>query len=209
MVAETQSTVWQDAERRVPDHPLTYEEFLQWTDGVFAEWVDGEVIYTTAASLPHTDISIFLTTLLRLHAEANDLGQVLAAPYQMYLRNVRRGREPDICFVAHANAHRLTHMYLDGPADLAVEIISPDSVRRDRDEKLLEYQTEGVREYWIIDPLTRSAQFYVLSDGQYQAAPVDDAGIYRSSVLAGFWFNVNWLWQQPLPALRTVLREYD
>lgn len=42
--------------------------------------------------------------------------------------------------------------YLDGPADLVVGIVSPDSVGRDRGEKFYEYAQGGVPEYWLIDP---------------------------------------------------------
>jgi Uma2 family endonuclease len=194
--------------RQQPDHPVTYEEFLKWADGSFAEWVDGEVIFTSPISLSHNDISVFLTRLLTEFVEVHDLGRVLAAPFQMKLSNVRRGREPDLMFVAKTHLARLTRTYLDGPADLAIEIVSPESVARDRSDKFSEYETEGVCEYWIIDPEAQSADFFVLNDeGRYTRMRLDDTGIYRSTVLDGLWINVNWLWQQPLPPLRQVLRE--
>lgn len=209
MIAEAKSVEWVEQEHRVPDHPLTYEEFLEWNDGMFAEWVDGEVVYMAAASYAHSDISSFLTSLLRLHADRYRLGRVLVAPYQMRLRNVRRGREPDIFFVANSNLANVTHDYLDGPADLAIEVVSPESVQRDYGDKFREYEREGVREYWIIDPMAQRAQFHILADTQFRPAPVDVAGIYDSVILSGFWLNVNWLWQEPLPLLPDVLNLYS
>ena len=44
---------------------------------------------------------------------------------------------------------------LEGAADLVVEIISPESVDRDRDRKFYEYEQGGILEYWLIDPLRR------------------------------------------------------
>ena len=41
--------------------------------------------------------------------------------------------------------------YFDGAPDLIIEVISDDSVGRDRAEKFEEYEEAGVREYWIID----------------------------------------------------------
>ncbi|MEJ7756097.1 MAG: Uma2 family endonuclease [Nocardioidaceae bacterium] len=52
--------------------------------------------------------------------------------------------------------------YLDGAADLAIEIISPESIGRDRGEKFVEYEAAGIREYWLIDPERRQAEFYRL-----------------------------------------------
>lgn len=62
------------------------------------------------------------------------------------------GREPDLLFLARENLDRLKAPYLEGPADLAVEIVSSESRLRDRGEKLAEYEAGGVREDWILDP---------------------------------------------------------
>jgi Uma2 family endonuclease len=91
-----------------------------------------------------------------------------------------------------------------------VEIISPDSRARDRGAKFYEYEQGGVREYWLLDPLRRQAEFYRLGlDGIYRPAPVAEDGIYRSAVLEGLWLRVEWLWQEPLPSLMSVLREWQ
>jgi len=90
-----------------------------------------------------------------------------------------------------------------------VEIISPDSRARDRGEKFYEYEQGGVREYWMIDPLRKPAEFYQRGeDGIYRLVPVGDDGIYRSAVLEGLWLKVEWLWQEPLPRLLSVLKEW-
>lgn len=104
----------------------------------------------------------------------------------------------------------LQRNFLDGPADLAVEIVSPESILRDRGTKYAEYEAGGVREYWILDPETQRADFFVLdAEGRYQPAQPDTSGRYDSAVLAGFWINVGWLWQTPLPLVRQVLREWE
>ena len=185
---------------------MTYEEFLDWADGTFAEWVDGEVILLSPVSEPHADIAGFLSALMRLFVEARGLGRILTAPFQMHLhQGIERGREPDLMFIAKASQDRITHTYLDGPADLAVEIVSPDSIMRDRSEKYAEYEMEGVREYWIIDPDTKHVDFFVLTqEGRYERVQEDAAGIYHSSILTDFWINVNWLWQCPMPSIIDV-----
>jgi hypothetical protein len=38
--------------------------------------------------------------------------------------------------------------------------------------------------------------------------PIGADGIYHSAVLEGLWLNVEWLWQEPLPPLMNVLREW-
>ena len=190
----------------VPPEPVTYEEFLAWADeDTLAEWVDGKVIMTSPAGNIHQDISGFLTSLLRVFVESSHLGVVRSAPFQMKLE--RSGREPDLLFVAAGHEDRLREGYLEGPADLVVEIVSPESVGRDRGEKFTEYEAGGVPEYWLLDPQRRWAEFYLLEGGRYRLVWAGAEGQYRSRVLPGFWLRVEWLWQQPLPPVLAVLRE--
>lgn len=196
---------------RPPEASMSYEEFLDWADeDTYAEWVDGKVEVMSPASAEHQDLSVFMTRLLAEYAEAHEAGKILPAPFQMKLANVRRGREPDLLFILKQNLSHLERNFLDGPADLAVEIVSPESVLRDRDTKYHEYEQGGVREYWIIDPAVEQADFFVLDmEGHYQRALPDENGKYESTALPGFWINVRWLWQTPLPPVRQVLREWE
>lgn len=118
----------------------------------------------------------------------------------MHLMTRPSGREPDILFIAREHANRLLETYLDGPADLVVEVTSPASDMRDRGERFLEHEAAGIREYWLIDPIRRMATFFRLGeDGRYHGGPVDRDCYYRSAVLPGFILCVDWLWQRPLP----------
>ena len=193
-----------------PPAKMTYEEFLAWAgDDVRAEWVDGEVILLSPASKKHQNLAGFLAALLRFFVEVNQSGVMLSAPFQVKLGSKLPGREPDILFIAREHLDRLKDTYLDGAADLVVEIISPESRARDRGDKFYEYEQAGVREYWLIDPVRRQAEFYRLGDdGIYQLVPVGADGIFRSAVLDGLQLQVDWLWQEPLPTLLTVLKEW-
>jgi len=97
--------------------------------------------------------------------------------------------------------------YLDGPADLEVEVLSPESRERDRRDKLAEYEQGGVGEYWAVDPEEQQADFYVLAaPGRYAVRRADARGVYRSQTVPGFWIKATWLWQDPLPKVLAVLR---
>ena len=186
---------------------VSFEEFLTWTDeDTHAEWVDGEIIRMSPVSLEHQDLLDFLSRIVRAFVEAHRLGRVYFAPVLMRLPTRPSGREPDLLFVSNEHVDRLRETYLDGPADLVVEIVSPDSDRRDRGEKFLEYEAAGIPEYWLIDPLRSEALFYVRGeDGRYHPAPVDADGFYHSTVLRGFRLRVAWLWQRPLPPVNEVV----
>lgn len=188
---------------------MTFEEFLAWCDeDTRAEWIDGEVQMVSPASQKHQQVTMFLSTLLSLYARRKNLGIVLSAPFLMRLPDVPSGREPDILFVRTENLHRIQPAFLDGPADLVVEIVSPESVGRDRGEKFVEYEQAGIPEYWLIDPDRHRAEFYHLdARGMYRLVEPDAQGVYRSHVVDGFWLRVDWLWQDPLPLEEDVLRE--
>ena len=123
-------------------------------------------------------------------------------PFEMRLPRQRASREPDLIFVRHPLENRLEAKRLEGPADLVVELISDDSVTRDRRDKFNEYQEVGIPEYWLIDVRDGkwSATFYQLNTvGEYEAMPLDAEGRYHSRVLPGFWLDPAWFWEEPLP----------
>src|SRR5689334_3716187 len=85
------------------------------------------------------------------------------------------GRSPDLPFIAQQRTALLQRTRLDGPADLAVEVISPESVQRDRETRFGEYERGGVREFWLLDPIARQADFFLLGeDGRYHSLPVGE-----------------------------------
>lgn len=200
----------QPLHRPLPVGKVTFEEFIEWCDeDIRAEWVDGRIeLMPSPVSIGHQDVLGFLAKTLGGFIELRGLGQTTFAPYKMKLASINRGREPDFIFVKQARAHLVTRNYLDGPADLAIEIASPESKKRDRKVKFEEYAQAGIPEYWLIDPDKQTAEFYLLNtDGHYQPAPLDADGCYHSTVVSGFWLRVNWLWQKPLPNFLDVLRE--
>ncbi|MCP4358388.1 MAG: Uma2 family endonuclease [Chloroflexi bacterium] len=178
---------------------MSYEEFLAWSDeDTHAEWEDGEVIIFMPPKEIHQTTLGFLHKLLGLFVDMFNLGKLYVAPFEMKARPGSSSREPDILFVAKENLDRLTEDRLAGPADLIVEIISKDSVSRDRNKKFREYRAAGVREYWIIDPRPdkQRADFYYLDEtSDYQLFATEDDERVESQVLSGFWLRPAWLWQ--------------
>lgn len=147
--------------------------------------------------------------LLRLWAEEHQAGVVRGDPFNMKTGPGLPGRSPDVLFLANAHRERLRHNFLDGPYDLAVEVVSPDYRRRDTVEKFAEYAQGGVPEYWIVDYEVEQSQFFALgANNVYEEIPVGEDHIFRSRVLPGLWLDVRWLWQRPLPTTRDLLRAW-
>lgn len=194
----------------VHSNKISFEDFLVKYDGQFAEWIDGEVHLTMSASYKHQDLVRFFTMILGVFIEENDLGVIVTAPMIMKLSKEKRGREPDLMFISKKNLHRLKKNYLDGAADLVIEIISPESRGRDRGDKFYEYEKEGVKEYWLIDYDRKQAEFYNLDKkGIYQVSKTDEQNIFHSKALKNLKLKVDWLWQEKLPTLLEVVKEWN
>jgi Uma2 family endonuclease len=113
---------------------------------------------------------------------------------------------PDLFFVASDRQHLMRPTFFDGAPDTVVEFVSPDSQSRDRREKYEEYEKAGVREYWIIDPLSKTVELYRLDRKRYgRVDEVNDA--LASSVIRGFHLKPALLWRKPLPKVAGVLRQ--
>lgn len=188
---------------------MTFEEFLEWdAEGTRAEWVNGEVQFHSPVTNLHDELRGLLLCVVGGFAEERELGVVRSEPFVMKTGPTLPGRTPDLLFLAKENRGRIQRTHLEGPADVAVEIVSRDSRRRDARDKYAEYEAGGVREYWLLDQPRREPFFYRLGeDGRYQQVTLSPEGVFRSEAVPGFWLRVEWLWQDPPPRVRALLLE--
>lgn len=189
----------------VPGVRMTETEFLQWCDEELrAEWVNGRVILMPPVSDAHDDLDTWLIALIRLLAEEQDLGVVRQDMF-VRLSGQRRLRVPDVMFISKERLQQLKPTFLDGAPDLVIEIISPDSQSRDRREKFGEYEKAGVREYWIIDPLSQTVEVYRLERRKFVLVETEGDAV-ASSVLPKLKLKVSMFWQKPLPKIMSLVR---
>jgi len=147
---------------------MTAQQFLQLGEdppGVRLELVDGEVAVSPSPIPDHSNVVIQLATILNNHILAEDLGE-LHHDVDTILDsfNVRR---PDILFYFQNRTHLIGKKAMEGPPDLAVEVISPSSVAIDRNDKFVQYRDAGVAHYWIVDPESQTIDAWSLENGAY------------------------------------------
>jgi Uma2 family endonuclease len=190
---------------------MTYEEYVEWApEDRKTEWVDGEVIEFMSTKTRHAEVETFLIGLVLFFVNLRSLGRVYSGTYAMRVRGGRSSREPDLVFVANENLDRITRERLEGPADLVVEIVSEDSVTRDRRRKFKEYAEVGVREYWIAegrDGFQGFDAYELIAPGKYRRIEPDADGLIRSRVLAGLAIDPAWLAADPPPNPIEALRQ--
>ncbi len=182
---------------------MSYDDYLDWHDrdaGRRGEWVDGEVIVFMSTTYRHEELVTFLVSLLNYVMKKGRLGVVITPGYELRTRD-GAAREPDLQVILNAHLDRITHRRLVGAADLVVEIVSDDSVKRDRDDKHAEYAAAGIPEYWIVDPRegNESLDIFALVRGTYVAVDPEVDGSLRSRVIPGVWMHRDWLLADELP----------
>jgi Uma2 family endonuclease len=192
----------------VPKDLVTVEQFRRLVqDGQKADLIDGVIHMASPDSLRSNELTGFVESLLRNFTAARELGgHVFVNRFAFELTDYR-SPEPDVAYVRPERAHLLTENAMQGGPDIAVEIVSRESRGRDYGEKKLLYQDAGVAEYWIVDPLQRRVEFQMLRSGRYELAPLEANRIHRSTVIPGFWIDVNWLLAEPPPNCYRCLQE--
>jgi Uma2 family endonuclease len=183
---------------------LSFEQYLEQYDsyeGGRTEWLAGEVaLYPMANNVQHNDLISFLRALLGYILKVKSLGRILLAGISMYYSDQHPAREPDLMILLGDHVQRITPKYVDGIADIVIEVVSPESDERDRGTKFLEYEAAGVPEYWLFDPLREDVAVYALGEnGRYRRVPLDEQGRLVSPLLPGFALDPALLWQDVLP----------
>jgi Uma2 family endonuclease len=166
------------------------ERFLQdMTDDRKMEFINGEVIVHSPATLRHCSAVLSLAQLLSTYVRHARLGLVTTEKQLVSLS--RNDYEPDICFFGPEKAARLEPGQLRFPApDMIVEVTSPTTEERDRGVKMQDYAEHGVGEYWIVDPEAETIEQYLLRDGSYYLNVKVREGTITSSVVPGFTIPV-------------------
>jgi len=196
---------------RPPDSDLvTVDEFFCLVpDGQKADLIDG-VIYLASPDTRRNDrLGGLIKFLLQGYAEVKGLGEVYGSRFAFALSEFR-APEPDVAFVRNERLSLVEERRMVGGPDIAVEMVSRDSRPRDYGDKKQLYAEAGVAEYWIIDPLQQRCEFHRLQAERYELVPLEHNRIFRSTVLGGFWLDVEWLLVKTLPnayeTLQAILR---
>jgi Uma2 family endonuclease len=185
---------------------VSFDDYMELYAEQHHEWVRGYVIKMSPITAKHDDVTGYVYVVLKAYFSLNPIGIIRREPFVMKLTNMRSGREPDLQVILKTNPGQLTDTAMIGPADLVIEVVSPESVERDYGDKFREYEAGGVREYWVLDPLRKESRFYRLGDdGHYHSYAPDEAGNYTTPLLPKLALHVPTLWQDELPNVIEVV----
>ncbi len=171
-----------------------------------ADLIDGVIYMASPEGTKANCLFVWLLRLLGDFVELMESGAVFGSRVAFRL-GPKDGPEPDIAFVKKEHLHRVRDGHVAGAPDVAMEIVSPESVYRDYHTKRALYERAGVPEYWIIDEDLRKVTLLRLDrNGKYhEIRPVK--GILRSQVIKGFWLRPEWLWTETRPSKAEALKQ--
>ena len=150
-----------------PQPPRTLlEVFKMLPEGTCAELIDNSLYMSPAPTTRHQDIVGTIFSSIHVYARKTKRGKVLVSPIDVYL-NSKNAFQPDIVFITNENVSIIKENGIYGAPDLVIEILSPGTEKLDRNKKKLAYEQAGVKEYWIVAPLTKECTGFQLTKGKY------------------------------------------
>jgi len=162
-----------------------------------AEFINGEIIIHSSVKFKLAMGSDLLFTYLRVYLGKTKLGFV--GHEKIMIQLTRNDYEPDICFFLKEKSDTFKDDQMLFPApDFVVEVLSPSTEKTDRTIKFEDYESHGVKEYWIIDPEKEFVEQYLLNEGKYFLQLKSGNGIISSPVIEGFNIPIRAIFDEKL-----------
>ncbi len=154
---------------RIPDVPVTaLDVFRLLPVGTRAEVINNVLYMSPSPFFDHQKIITTLFLRLGNHIEDKKLGELIVAPFDVYLDEHISAVQPDLLFITNKNKKIIKEDgYAHGAPDLIIEILSQNE-QRDRTLKKDLYEKVAVKEYFIVDPKNKMTEAFVLKGKKYQ-----------------------------------------
>jgi Uma2 family endonuclease len=168
---------------------LTADEFFEWPDepGCRQELIRGEVVTMSLAGGEHGEVASEILRLVANHVKSQRLGKTYAAETGFI---VERGpdtvRGADVAFVRNERPALITNRRKHIPfgPDLAVEVLSPNDLADEVEEKVQMWLAAGSLLVWVVNPQNRTVVVY--RPGAEPVTLREDQEIDGGDVIPGF-----------------------
>ncbi len=123
--------------------------------------------------------------------------QVGLSPLDVYLihpgedwKETKNILQPDLCIIC--DPQKIHKRGCMGAPDLALEILSPKTAKKDLGIKRDLYEEYGVKELWIVHPNDGTVLVHILENGKYRILPLMAKGqILKSPTFPGLQVDLN------------------
>jgi Uma2 family endonuclease len=172
---------------------MVYKDYKIIPDDIRCELIDGVIYMMASADEMHQWISGELFSQLK-----NQLQGKKCTPYSEFDVRLFYTQDesdvtvvrPDIIVVCD-EIKVIGKKYCEGPPNFIIEIMSDSSKKRDFENKKLEYEKAGVKEYWIA--AKGVVHCFLLSNNEYSERifNLKDSSRLKIYSLEGCYFNFN------------------
>jgi len=170
----------------------TYADYVAWDDDKRWELIDGKPYLMSAPNRNHQMALMEIGYQLYAFLKGKKC-YVYMAPFDVRLNADTLDDtvvQPDVLVVCDEKKTEDGKGVVGAP-DLAVEVLSPSNPNHDRVIKFNKYREVGVREFWIVDPMSKTVAVNILSDGNYTTRIYGAAERIPIHVLDGFTIDLS------------------
>ncbi len=179
----------------------SYADYLEWPDDGRWELINGTLYdMSPAPSTRHQDVSWELAGQIH-HYLSGKTCRGYAAPFDVrFPEGIRADDEiidvvqPDILVVCDLS--KLDDKGYQGAPDFIIEIISPSTASKDYITKRQLYEKNGVKEYWIVHPIDKVVQRYLLENGKYNISIHEGKGSLEVVTLPGLVIDLDLVFKE-------------
>ncbi len=175
---------------------LTFEDYARMTppDSGNYELHNGKIILMPSPLFLHQNIITELLLLLGAFVKKNQLGKVVVAPMDVILTE-HDTVQPDILFISKDRLNIIDGQ-VKGAPDLVVKILSEGNTAKEMSYKKHIFESTGVKEYWLINPVKKTVKQYKNEEGEFFPIHIlDTEGVLESIVIEGFSFKIGDIFQ--------------
>ena len=132
------------------------------------EVIGGEKFMSPMPRLNHSGIVMRLAARIFNYVDEKKCGYVFTDNVDVYFPDGNLFN-PDLVVVTKENSGILNWKgAIHGVPDMVVEVLSRSTRKKDLTIKKDIYESNGVKEYWIIDPFMKVVDVYILQDGKFE-----------------------------------------
>ena len=135
----------------------------KYEEEVREELIGGKFVAMASPIVRHTRIMMNIYRMFSRYLEGKKC-EPFTDSVDVYLTKTDR-YVPDVTVVCDPD--KIQDDGIHGAPDLVVEVLSQSTAKNDRTRKKDVYEQCGVREYWIVDPVSLRIEQYLLEDGKF------------------------------------------
>jgi Uma2 family endonuclease len=173
----------------------TVDDYMMLEEGAPFQLINNELITSPSPNSVHQAMAARLSQWILNFLDSKEEDGYAADSMDVVFdeNNVFR---PDVLYVSAVRRPEIVKDRVMGAPDLAIEMLSPSNASYDLHQKKDIYEKYGVKEYIIIDPVSKSANMHALRDGVYNLHQKAQKNEFLNSlVMPGFSINLSKLFK--------------